>query len=143
MPSVSAPLRVRVRFVWRLVVICCLLAVGVSQLPAQSTFGAILGTVRDSSGALVQGAKITLINVGTTATRAAVTDSDGNYGFNNIDVGTYKLTIGAQGFQTSSLPELLITARETRRADAILKLGAATQTVEVTDSAPVISVSYT
>lgn len=113
--------------------------VGTSQVLAQSTFGAILGTVRDPSGGLVPGAQVTLVNVGTIASRAQITDLNGSYGFKNIEVGAYKLTIGAPGFQTESLPEIGLTARETRRIDAALKVGVATQTVEVTDSAPVIS----
>ena len=42
---------------------------------AQSTYGAILGTVRDSNGALLPGAQVTLVNTGTTATHTADTDS--------------------------------------------------------------------
>ncbi len=111
-----------------------------AALPAQSTFGAILGMVRDSSGALVQGAQVTLLNTGTTAAHTAVTDAGGNYAFKNIDVGSYKLTFAATGFETESLPDIALTARETRRMDATLKPGAETQTVIVIDDpTPVIT----
>jgi hypothetical protein len=124
----------------RLLLACCLVALAASPLAAQSTYGAILGTVRDSSGALLQGAQITLVNSGTAATRSAVTDANGNYAFRNIDVGEYKLTIAAPGFHTESLPSIALTARETRRMDATLKLGAETQTVIVVDDpTPVIT----
>src|ERR1017187_4201546 len=103
MPSVSALFHVKKRLIWRLLIACCLAAVGASQMLAQSTFGAILGTVRDPSGGLVPGAQVTLVNIGTTASRAQVTDLNGSYGFKNIEVGAYKLTIGAPGFQTESL----------------------------------------
>ena len=118
-----------------------LLAFATSGLaPAQSTFGAILGSVRDSSGALVAGAEVMLKNTGTSAARTTITDSDGNYAFNNIDVGRYSLTIAAQGFEKESLPEIVLLARETRRLDATLKAGAAATTVVVTeDAAPVIT----
>ena len=49
----------------RLLFACCLLLIAAAPAIAQSTFGSILGTVRDSSGADVQGAQITLVNVGT------------------------------------------------------------------------------
>ncbi|HLY41200.1 MAG TPA: TonB-dependent receptor [Terracidiphilus sp.] len=98
---------------------------------AQSTFGSILGTVRDANGAVIPKAQITLVNTGTTATRTDTTDGDGNYAFRNIDVGSYKLKIAAQGFQSQSLPEIALTARETRRADVALKLSAGTETVIV------------
>ncbi len=111
-----------------------------AALPAQSTFGAIIGIVRDASGALVQGAQVTLLNTGTTAAHTEVTDSGGNYAFKNIDVGSYKLVFAATGFATESLPEIALTARETRRIDATLKPGTETQTVIVTDDPiPVIT----
>jgi hypothetical protein len=100
-------------------------------LRAQSTFGTILGTVVDSTGAVVQGAEVTLVNKGTMAKRVIEGDSAGNYAFSNIDVGKYSVTISAPGFQTESVPEILLTARETRRVDAALKPGAQSQTVEV------------
>jgi hypothetical protein len=124
----------------RLLVVCCLVAIMAGRLMAQSTFGSILGTVHDSSGALVPGAVVTLINSGTAATRAMVTDASGNYAFKNIDVGNYSLTFTAPGFQKASLPEIVLTARETRHLDATLKPGAETQTVIVMDdAAPVIT----
>jgi hypothetical protein len=100
---------------------------------AQSTFGSIIGTVRDTTGAVVPGAHVTLTNTGTTAVRAAISDAGGNYAFNNIDVGKYSLTITAASFEKESIPEIDVTARETRRADATLKAGAETQTVEVVE----------
>ena len=113
------------------IVACCLLAMEIVPLMAQSTFGAIVGTVRDNTGALVQGAQVTLVNTGTMAKRIVVSDGAGNYAFNNLDVGKYAVTISAESFKTESLPEISITARETRRIDAALNPGAQTQTVEV------------
>ncbi len=120
---------------------CCLLLSAAHALIAQSTFGAILGTVHDSSGAVIPGAQVALVNIGTTAARTAVTDEQGNYAFRNIDVGTYQITIAAQGFQKESLPLVALTARETRRLDATLRLAGDTQTVVVDDhfAAPVIT----
>ena len=127
-------------FALRLLLACCLVAASTVSLHAQSTFGSILGTVRDASGSLLEGAQVTLVNTGTTAARSAVTDAGGNYAFKNIDVGTYKVTIAAPGFQAESLPELSLTARETRRMDASLKIGGETQTVVVIDDpTPVIT----
>jgi hypothetical protein len=119
---------------------CCLISSFAARLAAQSTFGAILGTVRDSTGALVIGAQVSLVNTGTTATRTSTTDASGSYAFKNIDVGTYTLTITAPGFEKESLPAIGLTARETRRMDATLNPGAETQTVVVNeDAAPVIT----
>jgi hypothetical protein len=119
---------------------CCLLAMLPGRLVAQSTFGEILGTVHDSSGAVIAGVQVTLANTGTGATRTEVTDGSGSYGFKNIDVGTYTLTLSAPGFEKESLPAIQLTARETRRLDAALKPGADSQTVVVIDDpTPVIT----
>ena len=141
-----SPVHVRHRVGARLLRACCLLAccfLLLFSLPAlaQSTFGEILGTVRDSSGAVLQGAQVALANTGTAATRTAVTDASGNYSFKNIEVGTYRLTVTATGFASESLPSISLTARETRRMDATLKLGAESQTIIVLDdsAAPVIT----
>jgi len=121
-------------------VTCFLLAFAAAPGLAQSTFGEILGTVRDSTGAVVEGAQVTLANTGTTAKRTLVTDANGSYAFKNIDVASYTLTFTATGFEKESLPAIALTARETRRMDAALKPGAESQTVVVMeDSAPVIT----
>ena len=107
---------------------------------AQSTYGTILGTVHDSSGAVVQGAQVTLANTGTSAARSMASDASGNFAFKNIEVGQYALTFTAPGFEKESLPAIVLTARETRRMDATLKPGAETQTVIVMDDPiPVIT----
>jgi len=140
MRSFCSPARFRRSVTWRLLLACCFLAAACGPLQAQSTFGSILGMVRDSSGALVPGAHVTLVNTGTSSSRSMTTDEQGNYAFKNIDVGRYELTIAAPGFQTASLPEILLTAREARRMDATLSLGAETQTVIVIDNpVPVIT----
>ena len=128
------------RVALRLLLISCLLAFAGGRLTAQSTFGTILGTVRDSGGALMPGVQVTLVNNGTTATRAMVTDANGDYVFKNIDVGVYTLTFLATGFEKESQPEILLTARDTRRMDATLKPGSESQTVIVLDDpSPVIT----
>ena len=116
----------------RIVLLAFVAALAAVPVCAQSTFGSILGLVRDGTGAVIQGAKITLLNTGTTATQTALTDSTGSYAFRNIDVGGYQLTIAATGFETESVSGIALTARETHRVDATLKAGAATQTVLVT-----------
>jgi hypothetical protein len=126
----SFSLHFRTSALWALAA-CFAAAWNAAPLAAQSTFGAILGTVRDSTGALLPGAEATLTNTDTTAARTATTDASGSYAFNNIDVGKYSLTISAPGFEKFSQPEIVLTARETRRVDAELKAGAESQTVEV------------
>ena len=112
------------------VLLCCAFLCA-PFLQAQSTFGTILGTVQDSSGAVIPGAIVTIENTGTTAKRVATSDASGDFTFSNIDVGKYSVTITAPGFEKYSLPEISITARETRRVEAKMQLGAENQTVTV------------
>ena len=135
MRSFSSPVRLCGKFALRFFFTCCLFALAANRLSAQSTFGSVLGTVHDTTGAVVEDAQVTLVNTGTTAARNFTTDASGDYAFKNIEVGRYTLTISATGFEKASLPEIALTARETRRMDATLKPGAETQTVVVLDNA--------
>lgn len=113
---------------------------GAGGMHAQSTFGSILGVVRDATGAVIQNAQVILENTGTQSTLVAKVDESGNYAFHNVDVGSYKLTIAAPGFESASLPQIALAARETRRIDATLRPGSETETVEVReDAVPVIT----
>jgi hypothetical protein len=123
-----------------LVFLGLLVSAGAVRIHAQSTFGSVLGMVRDATGAIIQNAQVTLQNTGTQTTLVAMVDESGNYAFRNVDVGSYRLTIAAPGFETAALPQIALAARETRRIDATLRPGAQTQTVEVKEDAePVIT----
>jgi hypothetical protein len=111
------------------------LALQPRPVSAQSTFGSILGTVTDASGSLIPGAKVTLVNTGTAAARTVITSKSGEYSFVNIDYGKYQVTVEAAGFETARFDGLDLQAREVKRVDAKLTVGAATQTVTVQDAA--------
>jgi hypothetical protein len=112
-----------------------------SGLPAmgQSTFGAIVGTVKDQSGSVVPGATVTLVNTGSSATRTATSSAAGNYEFPNLDAGTYQVSIVASGFKDVVFDHIVLQARDTQRLDANLAIGAASQTVEVQAAGDVIT----
>jgi hypothetical protein len=67
---------------------------------AQSNKGTIVGTVKDPNGALVGGARITVIHTGTGDTREATSDDAGTYTVPNLDPGHYRVSADASGFQT-------------------------------------------
>jgi len=104
-----------------------------SSLPvaAQSTFGSIVGTVTDVSGAVVSGASVELINLGTGFERKASTKNDGSYAFFNLEAGTYKISVSQTGFATVNVTDVVLQARETRRVDASLRVSTAAETVNV------------
>jgi hypothetical protein len=101
---------------------------------AQSTFGNIVGTVTDAAGAAIASAKVTLVNTGTNLQRVETTNASGEYAFNIIDAGTYKVTIEAPGFNKAGFSDLVLLARESKRVDASLAVGSDIQTVEVQGS---------
>ena len=66
---------------------------------AQVDTGSITGTVKDTSGAVINGARISLVNSDTGFTLTTTTGSDGTYTFSPVRIGNYKLDAEAQGFQ--------------------------------------------
>jgi hypothetical protein len=96
----------------------------------QSTFGTVLGTVKDPSGSAVPKATVELLNVGTNAVRTATTTDAGAYQFVNVEQGTYQVKVTAPGFQTVEITAFEMAARDTKRFDADLKV--ATQATVVT-----------
>jgi hypothetical protein len=117
------------------------LTVPVSRLSAQSIFATLTGVVSDPTGAVVPNASVKLINEQTASTRDTVTDGAGYYSFASVSIGdfTYKLVVEAQGFQTYEAPGLQILGGEKRNINVELKVGSATQTVEVTGAATSIT----
>jgi hypothetical protein len=98
---------------------------------AQSTFGEFVGTVKDPSSAVIAGATITVKNLGTSATRTAITDETGSYTVVNLEPGDYEITMEQPGFQKVTRTNLQLLARQTVRVDGVMPLSSQAQTVEV------------
>jgi hypothetical protein len=105
--------------------------IAAKRATAQSTDGTILGTVKDPASSVIPSATVVLINKGTSAQRTQPTDSTGSYSFNNVEAGTYELTIEANGFSKAEFIDLDLQARETKRVDAQLTVANANQSVIV------------
>jgi hypothetical protein len=105
-----------------------------AALNGQSTFGTVLGTVKEISGGVVPGAVVNLTNTGTNAKRSTLTNDTGSYEFVNVEVGTYALDIQAAGFQKSEFSSFDVGGRETKRLDAQLQLATQSTTVNVESS---------
>jgi len=108
-----------------------LVAAGYSQ-----TFrGAINGTVSDPTGAMVAGASVKATNVGTGVTLTTLTTSDGQFAFQDIPVGTYKIAVSASGFSSVTTDNVTVTAGNAYTLPVKLKVGETTTSVEVSAAA--------
>ena len=116
---------IHLHFAIACVLICCQPSYG------QSTFGTVLGTVRDPSGSLVPIAKVDLINTGTSAIRSVLSSPDGSYQFVNVEVGIYKLRVEATGFQITDYKPFDLEARATVRIDVDMRVASQVTTVDV------------
>ncbi len=115
-----------------------LISFSARPLCAQVDTGAILGTVADTSGSVVQGATVTLTNEGTSATLSTTTGNDGGYKFTPVRIGSYKLTVTSKGFEKIERPHVTVNVGENVVANFSLRPGNVTTTVEVTAALPVL-----
>lgn len=105
---------------------------------AQVTTGTISGTVKDSTGAVVPGAAITLKDVDTGLTRRVTSDSAGRYRAPQLALGNYEVTTEAAGFQTLVRTGIAITVGREATLDFTLQVGTVSQQITVTGEAPLI-----
>ncbi len=110
----------------------------VKPLQAQVDTGSITGTVTDTSGAVVSGAKVTLTNEGTGTNLSTATGADGVYEFSPVRIGSYKLDASAQGFKKELQIHVVVDVSARVLVNFKLQPGAVSETVEVTSTAPVL-----
>src|SRR5579862_1130282 len=101
---------------------------------AQQTLGGITGTVTDTSGAVVSGATVNLIGDQTKLSRTQTTNSSGSYLFVNLPIGNYTLSFEQAGFQSQSIPSLLVQANRTLTVNAELKIGNVSESITVEET---------
>lgn len=102
---------------------------------AQALYGSIIGTVRDSTDAVVAGATVTIINTETKQSRQATTNDAGGYDFPTIPPGTYDVKVSKGGFSNFTETGILAVANNTTRVDVRLNVGAVSESVMVTSAA--------
>src|SRR5579864_5844775 len=129
--------RIMRRVLGSIFVLTLLVTAGYSQ-----TFrGAINGTVSDPSGAMVSGANVRATNVATGVTLTTTTTSDGQFAFQDIPLGTYKIAVSAAGFSSVTTENVNVTAGTPYTLAVKLKVGETSTTVEV--SAASLSIDTT
>ena len=105
---------------------------------AQVDTGSIIGTISDPSGAVVNGAKVTLTNVGTGIALSTTTGGDGVFKFSPVRIGTYKVDAAFQGFKTASQTDVKVDVGANVVVNFTMTAGSTSETVEVTAAAPVL-----
>jgi hypothetical protein len=115
-----------------------LLLLSAKPLLAQMDTGSILGTVSDQSGAVVAGAKVTLTNEGTGISLTTVTGSDGGYKFSPVRIGTYKIDVVNQGFQTTTTSGVAVDIGANVVQNFTLRPGSISQSIEVSAAPPLL-----
>ncbi len=120
-----------------------LLAVAACLLPmtarAVGPTGKVVGTVADSTGNAVAGAKITITSEATNEGRTDTADGNGSFTFPILPVGNYTIKVEAPGFQTYEQKGLILQVDQNISISAVLQVGATTQVVEVSGSQPTIN----
>src|SRR6266576_7296589 len=107
--------------------VVCLAAPGLGQ----TTFGTILGTVTDPSGAVMPDVVVTVTNQGENISREVHSDAQGNYQAENLKAGLYTVTVRATGFREVTTKDIVVAARQVVRADVKLVMGTAAEQVTV------------
>jgi hypothetical protein len=101
-----------------------------------SASSSIVGHVTDSTGAVVQGATIHIVNKGTSAERVVNSNESGDFSAPNLPPSTYSLRVEKTGFKSVSIPSIELLVDKTANETAVLEVGSATETVEVNTETP-------
>lgn len=124
---------------FRVIQILCRVLAGVTLCGSlsfgQTATGSITGTVVDSSQAPVEGASITLTNIGTNESRAAKTNNLGYYSFQLLPPAEYKFEVSMSGFRNFVVERIPLNVGQAVAQNVALQLGQETQTVTVTENA--------
>ena len=120
-----------------------LIILAAAAVAGQAVFGAISGTVTDSSGGVLPGAIVTVTNVNTGVTKTVTTNEAGVYNATNLVPGSYRLEASLSGFKTAVVSSVTLEVNANQKVDAVLEVGATTEKVNVTAAAPLLQTEQT
>jgi hypothetical protein len=104
----------------------------------QAVTGTLLGTVQDSTGAVIPGANVTLTNEGTNVTNKTISSQQGFYTFPNLLPGQYLVTVEVKGFKTGIAMHNQVNVEQSTRIDITLSPGAVNERVTVAGTTPMV-----
>ena len=105
---------------------------------AQVTTADLVGTIKDNTGAVVRGVKVTLTNDAMGVSRTIVTDDDGNYIFTSLQPGRYTLAAEAAGFRKVERTGVELQVNQRAQIDVDLQVGSVGETVQIEGTAPLL-----
>jgi len=121
-----------------LIRIAALLLSGASSTMAQISNASLLGTVTDSSGAVIAGATVEIKNVATLTTRSTKTSGSGQYVIPDLPPAHYSIAVTMAGFKTSNIPDIELTVAQQALINVTLEVGASGQQVTVESTPPMV-----
>ena len=127
----------------RLVLVLGALLCAANLASAQTITAAITGTVNDPSGSVVPNAKVIATNTGTNVSFETSTNESGLYTFPFVPTGNYNVAVSNAGFKKSVVGPFKLEVNQTARVDIKLEIGETTQTLEITDVAPILQTEST
>jgi len=119
------------------VALCVSLALAAPAL-AQFETASVVGTIRDTSGAVVPGAKVTLTNTGTGVSVVRTSNGEGTYEFVTVKSGTYVVTAEQTGFSIALIDNVQVQVGARLRVDLQMAVGQISERLEVTAQSPLI-----
>src|SRR5437762_2196030 len=119
-------------------VLLCLLSVGVIRASAQFDTASVVGVVKDSSGAVVPGAKVTLTNTETGVSNIRTTGNDGSYEFSTVRPGIYVVSAEQRGFSIALVDNVQVQVAARLRVDLMMAVGALSEQSLVTAASPLV-----
>ena len=124
------------RYLFKGSFLCILFVMCTGWLMASPT-GSIMGFVKDPTGALIPGAKVTLTNAATNAQLSTLSNENGRFEFPQLAPARYSLVVESPGFKRTIL-NALIEVDQITHADVTLQVGDIVQEVEVQSAAPLL-----
>lgn len=117
------------------------LALATATLWAQTFQGGVSGLVQDPGGAVIPGAKVTLVSQATNVYRTALSNAQGEYVFSAVDPAIYTVRVEAPGFKTLDRKDVIVGTQQFVTLDLKLEVGAVNESVVVNSEVPLIETS--
>ncbi len=127
------------RFIRSVLALASLFTLVAFPAAAQTTYGKIVGNVRDTSDSVMAGVKVTVTNEASGESYTQPTSDLGAYAFHTLIPGTYAIQAEMPGFRPIRTQHVTLQVNQTARFDLVMEVGQVTETINVTAAVPVLS----